>query len=144
MKKIFLLFLLFAQNLYSQTSINLNRLNWLPKSHQFWLVEQGNLNKYDASNLGSKSTFLSAEQLKASGFQGNVENIVWSEKQDKILIFTNSMRVWRANTKGDYWLFDLKTGKGQPIGKGLAASSLMFAKISPDSKNIGFVSNHNI
>lgn len=144
MKKIFLLFLLFAQNLYSQTSINLNRLNWLPKSHQFWLVEQGNLNKYDASNLGSKSTFLSAEQLKASGFQGNVENIVWSEKQDKILIFTNSMRVWRANTKGDYWLFDLKTGKGQPIGKGLAASSLMFAKISPDSKNIAFVSNHNI
>lgn len=144
MKKLFIVILLFCQNLFSQTSINLSRLNWLPKSHQFWVQEQGNLNIYNAENLGKKTTFLTAEQLKIAGFLGNVENIVWNEKQDKILIFTNSKRVWRANTKGDYWHFDLKTGKGKPIGKDLPIASLMFAKISPDSKNIAYVSNHNI
>ncbi len=144
MKKHIFILLFFANNLFSQSSINISRLNWLPKSHQFWVQEQGNLVKYDASNLAEKKIFLAADQLNSAGFIGNVENLVWNEKQDKVLIYTNSKRVWRANTKGDYWYFDLNTAKGRPIGKGLPANSLMFAKISPDGKNIAYVSNHNI
>lgn len=66
------------------------------------------------------------------------------EELGKVLIFTNTTRVWRLNTKGDYWLFDMNSGALKQLGTGLPSSSLMFAKISPDGKYAAFVSNNNI
>lgn len=144
MKKILFLLVLINLTCFGQASLNLNNLNWLPKSHNFWVQEQGNLVQYDASKLGDGKVFLSSQQLTDAGFKSNVESIVWNESQDKILIYTNSQRVWRANTKGDYWFFDLKTGKGRSIGKGMPAGTLMFAKISPNGQSVAYVQNHNI
>ncbi|MES2795258.1 MAG: DPP IV N-terminal domain-containing protein [Bacteroidota bacterium] len=144
MRKLIIITLFFYQSVFAQTSINLSRLNWLPKSHSFWVQEQGSLNLYDATKLAEKKTFLDAAQIQLAGFQGVVASVVWNNSQDKILIFTNTKKVWRANTKGDYWFFDLSTGKGKQIGKSFPASSLMFAKISPDGKSVAYVSSHNI
>jgi dipeptidyl-peptidase 4 len=47
-------------------------------------------------------------------------------------------------TRGDYWLFDTGTRKLQQLGKGLAASSLMFAEFSPDSRKVAYVSAYNV
>ncbi|MBA4318028.1 MAG: S9 family peptidase, partial [Flavobacterium sp.] len=44
----------------------------------------------------------------------------------------------------DYWVLDLITGNLTQLGKGLAESSLMFAKFSPDNKTVAYVSNENI
>jgi dipeptidyl-peptidase-4 len=56
----------------------------------------------------------------------------------------NSERVWRSNTRGDYWVFDLASGKLQKLGGDAPASSLMFAKFSPDSTRAGYVRGNNI
>jgi len=61
-----------------------------------------------------------------------------------MLIFTNTVRVWRLHTRGDYWVLDIITGKLEQLGKGLDPSSLMFAKFSPDGSRAAYVSNHNI
>jgi dipeptidyl-peptidase 4 len=82
--------------------------------------------------------------LQSIGFEGTVENLVWNDAQNKVLIYTNSKKVWRANTKGNYWFVDLDTKKGKQIGKGFPESSLMFAKISPDNQNVAYVVNHNL
>ncbi|MFV8343196.1 DPP IV N-terminal domain-containing protein [Flavobacterium sp. XS2P39] len=144
MKKYLLIFLLFAHTLFAQSFIDINSLNWLPNSHSFWVNEQDNILVYDMEALNEKKVVLSREQLKTSGFVGTVEKLIWNSTQNKVLIYTNSKKVWRANTKGDYWFFDLTTGKGKQIGKGLDASSLMFAKFSNDNKNVAYVFNHNI
>ncbi len=144
MKKILILLFLLNQTIFGQSNFNINNLNWLPKSHTFWVQEQGNLTQYDASNLAEGKVFLSSQQLASAGFTTPVENIIWGENQSKILLYTNSARVWRANTKGDYWFFDLKTGLGKPIGKGFAPSTLMFAKLSPNGQMVAYVQNHNI
>ena len=73
-----------------------------------------------------------------------IKDYHWSEDGEKLLIFTNTQRVWRYHTKGDYWVLNLKTKKLQKIGKSLQESSLMFAKFSPDSKKIAYVSEQNI
>ena len=52
--------------------------------------------------------------------------------------------VWRYNTKGDYWVLDVKSGTLQQLGKTLTASTLMFAKFSPDGLQAAYVSNLNI
>ncbi|MEI9933841.1 MAG: DPP IV N-terminal domain-containing protein [Ferruginibacter sp.] len=60
------------------------------------------------------------------------------------LIFTNSAKVWRYHTRGDYWVLNLSQHTLTQLGKGLLSQSLMFAKFSPDGKNVAYVSEHNI
>ncbi len=144
MKNIFFVFYLFVQTMFAQNTIDINRLNWLPESHSFWVNEQDNITIYDAKKLKESKKVLTKDQMKASGFQGEIENIVWNSTKNKVLIYTNSKKVWRGNTKGDYWCFDLATGKGYPLGKGLDTASLMFAKFSNDNVNVAYVSKHNI
>jgi dipeptidyl-peptidase-4 len=36
--------------------------------------------------------------------------------EQKLLIFTNSARVWRSNTRGDYWVLDLKADTLAKLG----------------------------
>src|SRR5260370_25480236 len=35
-----------------------------------------------------------------------IEDYAWSSSEAQLLICTNSKRVWRKNTRGDYWEFD--------------------------------------
>lgn len=134
----------FEQASLPEGEIPINRLHWLPASHQFWLDNKGSLYLYDAGDLTSNKLFLSDEQIKAARLKIRVEDIVWSSDQKSILVYTASARVWRQNTRGDYWYFDLATGKGKQFGKGKPPSSLMFAKFSPDGKNVAYVSKHNL
>src|ERR1051326_8048216 len=53
------------------------------------------------------------------------EDFTWSKDGGKLLIFTNSQRVWRQHTRGDYWLYDLKAGKLTKLGGDAPPSSLM-------------------
>ena len=62
-----------------------------------------------------------------------VDSYEWSKDRTKVLIFTNTKRVWRLNTRGDYWVLDLPSKKLFKIGGDASESSLMFAKFSPDS-----------
>ena len=73
-----------------------------------------------------------------------IRSFSFSDDGKKILIYTNSKRVWRQDTRGDYWLLDLTNNSLKQLGKGRPASSLMFAKISPDGKKAAYVSEHNL
>jgi dipeptidyl-peptidase 4 len=68
----------------------------------------------------------------------------FSDNQNMVLLFTNTQKVWRLNTRGDYWVFDRIAGKLVQLGKTLPASSLMFAKFSPDGTKVAYVSGNNI
>src|SRR5690606_18575906 len=63
---------------------------------------------------------------------------------DKILINTNTARVWRYDTRGDYWVFDTAGKSLTQLGKTLPESSLMYAKLSPDGTQAAYVSGHNL
>lgn len=95
---------------------------------------------------GARSVLISAAQLIPEGETKPLEisNYEWSSNKEMLLLFTNTQRVWRYNTKGDYWILDVKTNKLKKLGQGLPASSLMFAKFSPDDSRIAYVSMHNL
>lgn len=124
--------------------INIRNLQWLPGSHEFWVNENGTVYVYSADDLSAKKIVLTGDQIKGAGLSTRIEKIVWSNDRKKILIYTNSSRVWRENTKGDYWYFDLSNGKGIQLGKKLTSSSLQFAKFSPDGKKVAYGSKHNL
>jgi len=73
-----------------------------------------------------------------------IKDFTLSNDESKILIFTNSKKVWRSNTKGDYWVYDFNTKKLSKVGNQFPESSLMFAKFSDNNKYIAYVHEFNI
>lgn len=98
----------------------------LPKSEQKVILDRGFLYSNAASGLGE------------------IKDFQISEDGSKILLYTNSKKVWRYETRGDYFVADLKTKELIKVGKDKPASSLMFAKFSPDGSKVAYVSKHNL
>ncbi len=101
--------------------------------------------RYDAVT-GARSVLVSAERLTPSGATGalTIADYVWSADGRKLLIFTNTRRVWRSNSRGDYWVLDLERGGLKKLGGDAPAATLMFAKFSPDATRVGYVRENNL
>jgi len=95
---------------------------------------------------GARSVLVDAQQLVPEGESQplSVRDYVWSEDNDKLMIFTNTRKVWRLHTRGDYWVLDLPSGKLQQLGKSVPRATMMFAKFSPDASQVAYVSKLNI
>jgi dipeptidyl-peptidase 4 len=102
--------------------------------------------RYDV-NSGERTVKVSAEKLTPTGANEPlaVEEFSMTGDEQKLLIFTNTQRVWRSNTRGDYWVLDLTANSLRRLGGPDAKpSSLMFAKFSPDGQRVGYVRENNI
>ena len=102
--------------------------------------------RYDALS-GERSVKVAAEKLVPNGATAalTVEEFELTLDEQKVLVFTNTARVWRSNTRGDYWVVDLKAGSLRKLGGADAKpSSLMFAKFSPDGTHVAYVRDNNI
>jgi dipeptidyl-peptidase-4 len=120
-------------------------IQWTKDGNAYWLAEKEGVSKIDFATK-HKTILVTAEQLTPTGATKPlpVKEFKPSDNDKKILIFTNSQRVWRYETRGDYWVFDLATGKLRQLGTTLPEASLMFAKISPDGTLAAYVSKHNL
>ncbi len=94
----------------------------------------------------NRQVLVSASQLIPSGKSRplEVEEYQWSSDRNLVLIFTNSRKVWRTNTRGDYYLLNRTSGTLRQLGADLPESSLMFAKFSPDGQNVAYHSQGDI
>ncbi|WP_372794333.1 S9 family peptidase [Lutibacter sp.] len=121
------------------------QINWTNDGDSYYSLDKNQLVTYTLPNNDVK-TVISKEQLTPADKSEpiNVAHFSFSSDQQKVLLFTNTKKVWRLNTKGDYWVFDFKTKALTQIGKTLPTSSLMFAKFSPDGKTIAYVSENNL
>jgi dipeptidyl-peptidase 4 len=94
-----------------------------------------------------REVLVPAAQLRPSGSAAPIqlEDYTFSADRRRLLIFTNSERVWRDNTRGDYWVLDRTTGALHKLGGPDAKpSTLMFAKFSPDGERVAYVREGDI
>jgi dipeptidyl-peptidase-4 len=121
------------------------QVNWTNDGDSYFKLEKNQLLTYTLPNHDSKIV-ITKEQLTPVGKSEpiKVDHFSFSLDQQKVLLFTNTKKVWRLNTKGDYWIFNFKTNTLTQIGKALPPSSLMFAKFSPDGNSIAYVSENNL
>ncbi len=127
-------------------SINgIAQVNWTNDGDSYFKLEENQLVTYTLPGHDVK-TVISKEQLTPTGEVEpiDVAHFTFSEDQQKILLFTNTKKVWRLNTEGDYWVFNFTTNALTQIGKSLPSASLMFAKFSPDGNSIAYVSESNM
>src|SRR5438309_6174460 len=71
-----------------------------------------------------------------------IEEYRFSSDGARLLIFTNSARVWRQNTKGTYYVWDLPAKRLIPVSA--QPGYQMFAKFSPDGRMVAFVRGNNV
>ncbi len=120
-------------------------IQWAPDGKSYYANEKGILVRYQLPSF-DRTELLQPAQLIPAGMSAplQVREFSFSEDGNKILIYTNSKKVWRRETRGDYWVLNVLTKALRQVGKNKPASSLMFAKFSPDSKQVAYVSGHNI
>ncbi|HEX3086816.1 MAG TPA: DPP IV N-terminal domain-containing protein, partial [Pyrinomonadaceae bacterium] len=125
---------------------------WLEDGSAYTTLEPAGRNadardivRYEAAN-GARSILIAAVSLIPNGASAPlvIEDYAWSKDGRKLLIFTNSKQVWRQNTRGDYWVFDIGAKKLFQIDKTASPSTVMFAKFSPDATRVGYVRENNL
>ncbi len=101
--------------------------------------------RYETAS-GARSVLVAATALRPSGADRplRIEGYEFSPDDGKLLIFTESRRVWRYRTRGDYWVLDRATGRLTRLGGDAPPSTLMFARFSPDSRRVGYVRQNNL
>jgi dipeptidyl-peptidase-4 len=102
--------------------------------------------RYD-SKTGARSVLVPATALVPKGDTAalQVADYVWSPDAKQLMIFTNTQKVWRQNTRGDYWVLDRATGALRQLGgAGAPASTMMYAKFSPQSDRVAYVRKGDI
>lgn len=119
--------------------------HWAKNGEAYYEVADGSINIVALPSL-QKTVLVDKAALtpKDSTKPLTIRNFFFSADGSKMLVYTNTKKVWRYDTRGDYWLLNISTKQLRKLGKGLPASSLMFAKFSPDGKKIAYVSNYNI
>ncbi|MEO6812829.1 MAG: S9 family peptidase [Ginsengibacter sp.] len=134
----FCAFLSFAQ-------FKAKEINWTSDGNATLLIRNGDIVKTDLTNF-TETTLVKKEQLIPAGANTALSFNIFSFSPDykTLLIFTNTAKVWRYNTRGDYWILDVSGNKLFQLGKRLPRQSLMYAKLSPDGKKAAYVSGHNI
>ncbi|MED5419561.1 MAG: DPP IV N-terminal domain-containing protein, partial [Verrucomicrobiota bacterium] len=74
-----------------------------------------------------------------------IDGYSFSSDLSLLLLYTNSKRVWRRKSRGDYWIFNRTSRSLRQLGgEDSAPSSLMFAKLSPDGKHVAYVRGPDI
>ena len=125
---------------------------WLPDGAAYTIVERSSerdgawdITRYDATT-GARSVLIPGSLLVPEGKKNalDIDDYAWSGDGQQLLIFTNTRRVWRNNTRGDYWILDLRSRRLHQVGSAAPESSLMFAKFSPDSTKVAYVRGHDI
>lgn len=97
---------------------------------------------------GKREILVAAKALIPAGKKKPlaVSGYTFTKDLAKVLIYTNTRRVWRVHSRGDYWVLDRASGKLHQLGgKEASEATLMFAKFSPvDSNRVAYVRDKNV
>jgi dipeptidyl-peptidase 4 len=120
-------------------------IQWTKDGNGYYSFEGGTIISTDVKS-NTKKVLVSTTQLTPADSIAplNIGSFKFSDDESKVLLFTNTAKVWRYHTRGDYWVADIAQHTLIQIGKGRPAQSLMFAKFSPDGKKVAYVSEHNL
>ena len=107
MKRTFKSLIVLAVGVLSMNAIMAQELQWAKDGNSYYELDQ----KQGIVQIAPQSpsvVVMSKTQLTPAN-QKNVLDVAsfsFSEDDQKILLFTDTRKVWRLNTKGNYWVYD--------------------------------------
>ncbi|MBV8570772.1 MAG: S9 family peptidase [Acidobacteriaceae bacterium] len=125
---------------------------WLDEGAGYTVLEKSSdvpdaqdLIRYSTAS-GAREVLVAARSLIPDGQKKplTIEGYQLSKDKQRLLVFTNTKPVWRQHTRGDYWVFDFRTKALTKLGGEGEASTMQFAKFSPDSSAVAYVRANNL
>ena len=123
-------------------------VTWMKDGKAYTAIEEdasGNTDLYRVDALtGTRQLLVRGADLvpPGGGKPIMIEEYRFATDGSKVLLFTNSARVWRQNTKGTFFVWDFAGKRLVPVSA--RPGYQQFAKFSPDGRMVGFVRDHNI
>ena len=119
---------------------------WTADGYGYRKVQDEAIVQLDARHPDQVTTLVSKQALTPAGQTTplKVKRFALSGNGRRVLLNTNTKKVWRYDTRGDYWVYDLDSRQLTQLGKGRPESSLMFAKFAPNGGRVAYVSGHNL
>ncbi len=95
---------------------------------------------------GERTILVTAQQLVPEGQDQPLPIAGYSFSADgsKVLIFTNTRRVWRYHTRGDYWVLDRQSGALTQLGGDFEPTWLQFAKFDPAGARVAYLYRNDL
>ena len=144
------------ERIYTKREFSSKRysVKWLEAGQGYARMEKSKETK-DARDIvrvdpatGEKEMLVAAKALIPAGEKKPlaVSGYTFTKDLKKVLIYTNTRRVWRVHSRGDYWVLDRASGKLHKLGgKEAKGATLMFAKFSPANNNhVAYVRERNV
>jgi dipeptidyl-peptidase-4 len=102
--------------------------------------------KYGSATGARGEVLITAAHLTPPGAPGplEVDELSWSADGQRVLVFTNARRVWRTNSRGDYWLLDRRAGRLKKLGGDAPGASLQYAQFNADATRVAYVRQNDI
>lgn len=136
-----------VQRIFASGEFNAKGLSarWADDGDAYLTVEGSSIVRHDAAT-GDKTVVVSKADLTPPGESSplKINDYAFSKAGDYLLVYTNSKRVWRRNTRGDYWVLDRSAHELRQLGGDAAPSSLQFAKLSPAGPVAAYVRENNL
>ena len=123
-------------------------VTWIKDGKAYTAIEEdasGNTDLYRVDALtGTRQLLVRGADLvpPGGGKPIMIEEYRFATDGSKVLLFTNSARVWRQNTKGTFFVWDFAGKRLVPVSA--RPGYQQFAKFSPDGRMVGFVRDNNI
>ncbi|MDY0088917.1 MAG: S9 family peptidase [Flavobacteriaceae bacterium] len=145
-KKIVLFLLLSAMSVSAQEKITLEQiwggyfrtqgmqeLQAMKNSNEYTVLNRNSIDLYDFATLEKKKMLFSTKDF-------SIDSYTFSEKEDKILIATNSEYIYRHSFTADYYVFDIPT---QKLTK-FTDKKIQEPVFSPNGKKIAYAFENNL
>jgi len=123
-------------------------VRWMPDGQHWSTIDSDSLGRGELwqveARTGRREKLVSAADLveAGSGEPLPIEGYAFSDDGRRLLIFSESQQVWRARTKGHYYVFDFPTRRLIPVSG--QDGWQMFAKLSPDARQVAFVRDNDL
>lgn len=103
--------------------------------------ENGALLSFKYAKASKPDTILDQKKLLVNGKEINIDAYQFSSDENKLLISTETEKIYRHSTRENYYVYDIKTKSLTKVSTG---EKQMYATFSPDGTKVGFVRGNNI
>jgi len=114
-------------------------MNAMKDGQHFSRIERGrypSIAKYNYKTGQKVSTILDGTMATT-----NFDSYTFSDDESKILLSTDTERIYRHSTKSNYVIFDTETGETMTLAEGAKQT---YPAFSPDGKKVAYVQENNI
>ncbi len=95
---------------------------------------------------GKTEILVPAGLLVPSGADGplDIDDYAFSPDLSRLLVYTNSKRVWRVHSRGDYWVLDRTSRELRKLGGDAPPASLRHAKFAPKGARVAYARGNDL